>query len=62
MPAQLPLCSPPPLVCSLQQSLALLQDPSSQWEAIRSALILLGFFVFFRILVYVVLRRKTTGL
>lgn len=53
---------PQPRACSLQQSLALLQDPSSQWEAIRSALILLGFLVFFRILVYVVLRRKTTGL
>jgi hypothetical protein len=55
----LPSLSP---ACSLQQSLALAQNPASQGDAIRNAFILLGFFIVFRILVYVVLRRKTRGL
>jgi hypothetical protein len=49
-------CSSP---CSLQQSLGLAQDPSSQSDCIRNGFILLGFLIFFRVLVYWVLRRKT---
>lgn len=50
------------LLCSIQEALALAQDPSNQGEAIRNAFILLGFFIAFRVLVYVLLRRKTAGL
>jgi hypothetical protein len=46
-------------LCSLQQSLGLAQDPSSQSDTIRNGFILLGFLIFFRVLVYWVLRRKT---
>ena len=49
----------PLYTCSLQHSLGLAQDPSNQGEAIRNGFILLGFLLFFRVLVYVVLRRKT---
>lgn len=55
---------PLPLVpcCSVQESLALPQNPASQGDAIRNAFVLLGFFIFLRVLVYVVLRRKTARL
>lgn len=48
--------------CSLKDSLGLIQNPSSQADAIRDGLVLLGFLVFFRICVYYALRRKTAGL
>lgn len=50
----------PPLSCSLQSALGLVQDPSSQGDAIRDAFVLLGFLFFFRLLVYIVLRHKTS--
>ncbi len=50
------------LLRSIQNALALAQDPSSQGQAIRNAFVLLAFFVSFRILVYLVLRRKTARL
>jgi hypothetical protein len=46
----------------VQESLALPQNPASQGDAIRNAFVLLGFFIFLRVLVYVVLRRKTARL
>lgn len=55
-PATSPDCQP---VTDLQGSLGVPQDPSSQGEAIRNAFVLLGFLIFFRVLVYLVLRRKT---
>ena len=39
----------------------MLQDPSSQADAIRNAFVLLGMLAFFRVLVYLVLRRKTSS-
>ena len=47
---------------SLRDSLGLLQDPSSQADAIRDGLVLLAFLIFFRICVYWALCRKTAGL
>lgn len=58
-PETSPACQP---VDNIQEALALAQDPSNQGEAIRNAFILLGFFIAFRVLVYVLLRRKTAGL
>lgn len=53
--------SPTPRPCSIQASLGLLQDPSSQGDAIRNAFVLLGMLALFRVLVYLVLRRKTSS-
>lgn len=63
VPARLPChpCPPTPL-CSLQSALALPQDPASQGEAYRNALILLGMLVGLRIVTYILLRRKTARL
>lgn len=54
-----PSCVP---VQSLQDSLSLLQNPSSEGDTIRDGFVLLGFLVVLRIAVYYVLRRKTAGL
>lgn len=51
-----------PCPCSLQSALALPQDPASQGEAYRNALILLAMLVGLRVLTYIVLRRKTSRL
>lgn len=48
-----------PAARSIRQSLGLSQDLSSGGEAARNAVILLSFLVFFRVVVYLVLRRKT---
>ncbi|KAI3436788.1 hypothetical protein D9Q98_006199 [Chlorella vulgaris] len=58
-PESNPNCFP---VYDVQESLALPQNPASQGDAIRNAFVLLGFFIFLRVLVYVVLRRKTARL
>lgn len=50
--------APPP--CSLQDSLGLVQDPTSQLDAVRDALVLLGALLFFRVAIYYVLRHKTS--
>ena len=55
-PAADSTCTP---VDDLQQSLGLLQNPGSQGDAIRDGMVLLGFLAFFRVLVYLALRRKT---
>ena len=53
-----PNCYP---VEDLQSSLGLLQDPSSQSDAVRNGFVLLGFLIVLRVAVYYVLRRKTSG-
>lgn len=54
-----PCAYPPPAPRSIQQSLGLSQNLASSGEAVRNAAILLAFFAFFRVAVYIVLRRKT---
>lgn len=58
-PQSQPNCSP---VTDLQDALGLLQDPSSQTDALYGAFVLVGFLVLLRVAVYVVLRRKTASL
>ena len=45
--------------CSMQAALGLVQDPSSQGEAVRNACILLAMLVLGRLAIYWTLRRKT---
>ncbi|KAL4424963.1 hypothetical protein ABPG77_002848 [Micractinium sp. CCAP 211/92] len=54
-----PSCS---VVTDLQSGLALPQDPASQGEAYRNALILIAMLVGLRVLTYILLRRKTSRL
>ncbi|KAI7836411.1 hypothetical protein COHA_009711 [Chlorella ohadii] len=53
-----PGCSP---IDNIQGSLGLLQDPASQGDAVRNTFVLLGMLVFFRIMIYLVLRRRTSS-
>jgi len=57
-PESNPNCYP---VEDLQSALGFLQDPSSQTEAVRNGMVLLGFLIVLRVAVYYVLRRKTSG-
>ena len=55
-PAHNPICHPVP---SLKDTLGLQQDPNSNsWIAIDAA-VLIGWLLFYRILVYIALRYKT---
>ena len=57
-PEASPLCKP---VADLQAVLGLPQDPDSHsWVAVN-ATVLIGWLIFYRVLVYVALRYKTTS-